>query len=189
MGYAPFLGQVRLAGSSYEKRRPFLAKSRPRLAAAGPQVLKDATFDQALSAPKAVVDIWSPSCPVCVSYKPIFEEVAAQTGSDVLMAEVLADENPKTASTYKISGIPATIFLVNGKEVHRVEGGMTKAELIAEMARAFRGGAMAPTGSVTSSVPAPTPVAPSTSGLSTGAVVAGGLSLAVVAGAIYLLTK
>jgi hypothetical protein len=38
--------------------------------------LTDATFSQAQAAPKAVVDFWSPSCPYCVAYKPIFEDAA-----------------------------------------------------------------------------------------------------------------
>jgi hypothetical protein len=35
--------------------------------------------------------------------------------------------------------MPATVFLVNGREVHRVEGEMSREELVREMTRAFGG--------------------------------------------------
>lgn len=153
-----------------------------RLAGGAPTVLTDATYSQALSAPKAVVDFWSPSCPACMAYKPVFEEVAAQTGSDILMATVNVNDSMQSAGGYQIQGIPATIFLVNGKEVHRVEGGMEKADLQGEIARAFSGGGGAITQSGVS--------VPASSGLPLGTILIGGLTLAgLIAAGVYLLGR
>lgn len=131
-----WLGQVRLAPAP---TGPFLGE-RNLLANAG--ALNDSSFSQVLSAPRAVVDFWSPSCPYCVAYKPIFEDVASQVGSGILMVTVNVNDAPQSAGSYQIEGIPATILLQNGKEVGRLEGAATREELVAEMSRAFGAGAV-----------------------------------------------
>lgn len=57
----PWLGQVPLVPGPFQARirKPFVSGNGPQLA--GPVVnLDDATFNQALSAPFAAVDFWSP---------------------------------------------------------------------------------------------------------------------------------
>lgn len=185
-----WLGQVKIAQNA-SRPRGFLSGRTPRLGAGAPLTLTDSNFSQALSAPKAVVDIWAPTCPICVQYKPVFEEVASQVGSDILMAEVNGNDAPQTAGTYQIESIPTTIFLVNGKEVHREEGGLTKQALLAAISSAF-GGAGAPQ-TQQGSVPAPSslpsaPVGAPTS-LSAGALAIGGVSLLALAGLGYFIFK
>lgn len=196
----PWLGQVRLVQGSY--REPLLApQGRPRsrvravlsgskLGAGGPAHLTDATFSQALSAPAAVVDFYSPTCPHCVKYKPIFEDVASQVGDKVFMATANVDEAAQSAGKYNISVIPATIFLVNGKEVNRTEGDMSKQDLLDEISKAFGGGApqQRSQGPVSSGAPAPIMTTPSGS-VPTSSLIVGGVSLAAAAGVIYLLVK
>lgn len=132
----PWLGQVRLAPAP---SHPFLGEKN-LLASAG--AINDSSFAQVLSAPRAVVDFWSPTCPYCVAYKPIFEDVASQVGSNILMATVNVNDAPQSAGSYNIEGIPATILLVNGKEIGRIEGTATKEELLAAMSKAFGAGAV-----------------------------------------------
>jgi thioredoxin-like negative regulator of GroEL len=93
----------------------------------------DATFQQVLDAPLAIVDFWAPSCPYCVQYKPVFEGVAAQMGDRIFMATANTNEAPKSAASYKIQSIPVTIFFVNGKEVFRAEGAMSQDDLLKEI--------------------------------------------------------
>lgn len=163
-----WLGQLPLV------RRPSLGQS---------SAVTDATFSQVLSAPKAVVEFWSPSCPVCVDFKPVFEDVAAMKGGEILMATAQTDDSQKSAASYGIQSIPALIFLVNGKEVHRIEGGMSKQDFLSEIDRAFAG-----TG-VTSTPTTLRPAAGS-SGPPVGGLVLGGIALAgIVAGAIYLIAQ
>jgi thioredoxin-like negative regulator of GroEL len=107
---------------------------------AGPAAtLTDATFERALRAPAAVVDFWSPTCPHCVNYKPVFEDVASTYGDRVLVAAVNVNDAPESSDAYNIQPMPATVFLVNGREVLRVEGEMSKEELARAMTRAFGG--------------------------------------------------
>lgn len=149
------------------------------LGQAGPVVVNDSNFSQVLSTPKAAVDFWSPTCPYCMTYKPVFEEVAATTG-DVLMATANVNDAPASAGQYGIGAIPATIFFVNGKEVGRVEGSMSKQDLQAEMARVFGGAPISQTLGPAARTEEPGPF-----GLLLGALGLAGLA----AGAYYLFLK
>lgn len=133
----------------------------------------DSTFAQVLAAPRAAVDFWSPSCPYCVQYKPVFEEVAAAMGSKILMATADVDLAKKSAGAYGIKSIPATIFFSNGKEVGRIEGATSREDLLLELSRAFQ---------------VSTDGAPS--GPSTATVIIGSVALVgVIGGIVYLLTR
>lgn len=111
-------------------RRPALA--RPMLGAA--RTLTDATFDQALKAPLAVIDLSTTTCPACIAYKPVFESVASEIGDSVLMAIVYVDSSQQTAAKYGIKSVPVTVFLANGQEVDRAVGQMTREALVARIA-------------------------------------------------------
>lgn len=142
------------------------------------QSVTDATFDQVLKAPLAIAEFWNPSCPNCMRFKPVFAEVAAQMGDRIFMATALTDENQKSAATYGISGIPTTIFFMNGKEVHRIVGAMSKEDFLGEISKGLSlSEAAAASGA--GGIPE-----------STGSVVVGGLTLAaVVAGMVYFVPK
>ena len=154
-----FLGEVPLARPS-AKRVPYLS-GRARLGAA--QAITDVSA--AMSQPKAILDLWSPECPACVKFKPVFEDVASQ--SDIPMYTVNLLDAKGVASQFKVEGIPTTIYLQNGKEIHRTEGAMPKEDFLAEIAQTF-GGASAvaqaqPAGSAQFTTPSYTsaPSAPS----------------------------
>jgi hypothetical protein len=93
-----------------------------------------------------------------------------------------------SAGKFQISGIPAIIFLQNGKEVRRFEGETTKEDFLNEISLAFGSGAttgvpVAPTASIRPSVA-------TAGGLSTGAQVLSGIALAgVLAGVAYAIFK
>lgn len=132
MSRGPWLGQVAIA--TLPAPRP------PRLCLAGPRLgaiaaLNDGSFSRALAAPFAVIDFWSPGCPYCVTYKPVFEEVAALVGDRVFMATAQIEDTPKASQNFTIGPIPSTVFLAQGKEVGRIEGAISKDELLAEISR------------------------------------------------------
>lgn len=148
-----FLGQVPLARPS-AKRVPFLS-GRARLGAA--QAITDTSV--AMSAPKAILDLWSPNCPACIKFKPVFEDVASQ--SDIPMYTVNLEDAKSVASAFKVEGIPTVIYLQNGKEIHRTEGAMPKEDFLAEIAQAYGG---APAAAAQAQPTAFTPSAPTSSG-------------------------
>jgi thioredoxin-like negative regulator of GroEL len=138
-----------------------------------------------MTAPKAIVDFWSPGCPYCVEFKPIFEDVSASSDGSILMVEANVDADAvKTATDFKIAGLPGIVFLSNGKEVGRVEGMMSKPDFLVKIAQVFGSGAggqgLAP-GSAGSASAAP--------GIS-GAGILSGIALAgVLGGVVWGLTK
>jgi thioredoxin 1 len=145
------------------------------------QNVTDANFSQVLAAPRAIVDFWSPSCPHCVTFKPIYESVAAQMGDQILMAAADVDQAPQSAGQYHVQSLPTVVFLENGKEVHRIEGGMSQQDFLAEISRAFSGapqGAYAAAGSAGGG--GITPVA---------AVLGTVLFVGLVGGTVYLLSR
>jgi thioredoxin 2 len=160
MNRRAFLGEVPLARPG--RRVPFLS-GRARLGAA--QAITDPSL--AMLSSKAILDLWSPNCPACVSFKPIFEEVASQ--SDIPMYTVNLEEAKGVAAQFAVEGIPTVVYLQNGKEVHRTEGSMPKEDFLAEIAKAFGSASptvqtMAPTSAPAANVvPAAAP-APSESG-------------------------
>lgn len=102
-----------------------------------PQVMTDADEDLIEAAPTVVLKFFANGCPPCGEYKPIFDEVASQTPSDITMMEVDVDDSPGLYSKYDIKATPTTIFLEAGKEVNRVEGKMTTDGLKAMIKSAF----------------------------------------------------
>jgi thioredoxin 1 len=180
-GDRPWLGQVPL-------RRKSLG--------AAPISVTDATFQQqVLSAPKAVVDFWSPSCPVCQRYKPVFEAAAAQAPSDVLMVEANVDEANFSAQKYGFTSIPTTVFLMNGKPVNQISGDMSAQDLLAAIQSSFSGGGAAPAPSQSTQASATTTPAPSMAPAAAppstplNTYVVGGVTLAAIAGLGYLVFK
>lgn len=140
----------------------------------------DANFNEVNAAPMAIVDFWSPSCPHCMAFKPVFEDVANQMGDKILMVEANVNDNMQSAGKFGISAIPAIIFLQNGTEVRRFEGETTKADFLSEISAAFGSGAASgisttPTTSVGPSVAtgAPGTLQPVLSGLVLAGILAG----------------
>lgn len=123
--WSSFLGQVRVASHS-------------RVASLGAtQVMTD--VDDALlgTVQAAVIDFSMNGCVPCFQYKPVFDEVAGLMGRDILMASVNIDDSPIIAARYSIRATPTTLFLSTGNELNRIEGKMTKDELIAQIKSLF----------------------------------------------------
>jgi len=94
-----------------------------------PIELSDANFDQVVgSGAPIVVDFWAAWCGPCRTIGPIIEELA-QERKDVRFGKLDVDANPRTASRFRVQGIPLMVFLSGGQEKGRVVGAVPKPKI------------------------------------------------------------
>ena len=91
----------------------------------------DATFEaEVLKANLPVlVDFWAPWCGPCRAVAPVVEEIATEYTGKLKVLKLNTDENPKTAQSYRISGIPSLMVFKNGQPVEQVVGAVPKSTL------------------------------------------------------------
>lgn len=70
-------------------------------------------------------------CQPCKAFKPIVQEVAAETGKSVQFID--AQQNKELANQYGISSVPAIVVLHNGQIVMRNVGAMSKQQLVNQL--------------------------------------------------------
>ena len=88
----------------------------------------DSSFEkEVLQSEKPVlVDFWAEWCGPCRMIAPTIEAVADDFGDSASVVKLNVDDNPATAGTYGIKGIPTLIVFKGGKEVERVVGAAGK---------------------------------------------------------------
>jgi thioredoxin len=95
-----------------------------------PAAVTDQTFGRFTSAPVPVlIDFWAPWCGPCHALAPTIEQIAKEFAGLVLVGKLNTDDNPATASTFQIRGIPTLILFSNGREVDRLVGVQPKTEI------------------------------------------------------------
>ena len=114
-------------------RRPLTIEGRPR-------TVTDATFaaDVERSARPVLVDAWAPWCWPCQMLGPVVEEIALEMADRLRVGKLNVDENPSTAARFAISSIPTLLLFARGREVDRIVGVQTKADIARRIERVLR---------------------------------------------------
>jgi thioredoxin-like negative regulator of GroEL len=66
---------------------------------------------------------------------PVVEELAAEFSGRMRVAKLNVDQNPVTASRFRIQSIPALLMFKDGREVDRLVGAQPKSEILRHFER------------------------------------------------------
>lgn len=93
----------------------------------------DATFEPEVLARSeqvpVVVDLWAPWCGPCRTLGPIIEKVVNETNGAVALAKINVDDNPRSAATFRVQGIPAVYALRDRRIVNGFVGAQGEAQV------------------------------------------------------------
>lgn len=99
-----------------------------------PVTLTDATFGQTTARGAFVVDFWAAWCGPCRTIGPVVDALAAER-TDIRFGKLNVDENPRTAASFRVQGIPLLVFLRDGRETGRLTGAVPKGQIEAAITR------------------------------------------------------
>jgi thioredoxin len=114
-------------------RRPLTIEGRPR-------TVTDASFaaDVERAPSPVLLDAWAPWCWPCQIIAAVIEEIAIEMAGRVRVGRLDVDENRSTAGRFGITSLPTLLVLDRGREVDRIVGLSTKAEIARRIERVIR---------------------------------------------------
>lgn len=77
-----------------------------------------------------LLDFWAPWCGPCRMIAPMVEKLAGDYQGKLKVGKVNTDDNPETATKYRISAIPTLMIFKDGKLMEQIVGMRSKEELV-----------------------------------------------------------
>ena len=96
-----------------------------------PITVDDSSFDKMVlqAETPVLVDFWAPWCRPCLMVAPILDELAEEYDGKISFVRMDVDQNPKTASSYRIMSIPTLLLFKKGEPISHIVGFRPKEEL------------------------------------------------------------
>ncbi|MFM7581310.1 MAG: thioredoxin family protein, partial [Caldilinea sp.] len=100
----------------------------------------DATFSEQVERASlpAVVDFWAEWCQPCQIIASYIEFLARDYAGRLVVASVDVDENPQTPQRFQVMGLPTLLLLYQGREIGRIVGVASYAEIQEQVERLLR---------------------------------------------------
>ena len=73
-----------------------------------------------------IVDFWAVWCSPCMMFAPVFEKIQKEHYQEFIFVKINVDEVGSIAQTYRITGIPTTLFIKNNEIIHKVVGAVNE---------------------------------------------------------------
>lgn len=84
---------------------------------------------------KALVEFWAPWCGYCRRIAPALEEIARQSGEELMVGKVNVDQAPELAQRENIEVLPTLVLYQKGKAAASITAPGSKAEIEAFLRR------------------------------------------------------
>jgi thioredoxin 1 len=94
-------------------------------------VINEQVFSEEVleSSSPVLVHFWAPWCSLCRLIEPSLAKLRSDSGDQIKLIGINADENLKLASSYRITTLPTVLLFQGGKLLHRLDSYHKREEL------------------------------------------------------------